>query len=66
MDIRYTNLIQFISDIREEVELNHVMQALSQLSWRQIEHLQSELNVLGHPLQVLAREMLKEYQKKAK
>lgn len=66
MDIRYTNLIQFIVDVQNDAKLNQIVNALWKLSLREIENLRIEYNVLGQPLYILAGEMLKEFEKKAK
>ena len=66
MDIRYRNLIQFIFDVRHEAEVREIVGALRQLSHAQIEELQIEYNVIGHPIHILAKEMLRACDKEAK
>lgn len=66
MDIAYQNLQQFISTVQHETEVKKIIEALEKLSYEQIEELQSEYNVMGHPLMMLARIMLQEYEKHPK
>lgn len=66
MEMRYDNLRQFISDIREQVQVDQVVGALRHLPHLQVEDLQAEFNVSGLHIIVLARTMLREFEKPEK